>query len=214
MHRIALLLLPLAILPAADGLRIACIGDSITFGAGVDKREERSYPKVLEGLAKATVLNAGVSGSTLLQAGDRPYRKTGQFTAALAFRPTVVVIMLGTNDSKPQNWDTHKQDFAKDMGELIDTFAALDSKPAIWLCLPPPVQRANFGIRPEVVEKQIVPLIAAVAKERKLGTIDVFGALKLHPELFPDGVHPNVDGAGLVAHAVARVLVAPTSRRR
>lgn len=214
MPRIAILLLCLACLTAAEGPRIVCVGDSITFGAGVEKREESCYPKVLEGLAKATVLNAGVSGSTLLQASDRAYRKTGQFTAALAFKPTVVVIMLGTNDSKPQNWDAHQQDFAKDLGGLIDAFAALDSKPAIWLCLPPPVQRANFGIRPEVVEQHIVPLVAAVAKERKLGVIDIFAALKPHPGWFPDGVHPNAEGAALIAQTVARALSAPPSKAR
>lgn len=191
---------------AGDAPRIVCVGDSITFGAGVEGRETHCYPKLLEGLAHAAVLNAGVSGSTLLQAGDHPYRSTGQFKAALAYRPQVVVIMLGSNDSKPHNWDAHKQDFAKDYEALVDAFAALDSKPAIWLCLPPPVQRTNFGIRPEVVEKEILPQVAALAKARKLGVIDVFGVLKNHPEFFPDGVHPNAGGAALLAQTVADAL--------
>lgn len=61
----SLLVLLLCLAGAATVAEDLCIGDSIAFGSGADKRDEQSHPKVLNGLAKATVLNAGVNGSTL-----------------------------------------------------------------------------------------------------------------------------------------------------
>ena len=98
-----------------DVIRVACVGDSITFGAGVGDREKNSYPAVLGRLLgeKWQVKNFGVSGATMLNKGDKPYTKQKAFAAALEFKPNVVLIKLGTNDSKPQNWK-FKADFAAD----------------------------------------------------------------------------------------------------
>src|ERR1041384_7347597 len=90
---------------AQDVTRVACVGDSITFGSGVVGRESNSYPAVLQHFLgnKFEVRNFGVSGATLLKKGDKPYWKEHAFTNATAFKPNIVVIKLGTNDSKPQN---------------------------------------------------------------------------------------------------------------
>ena len=75
---------------------------------------------------------------TLLNHGDKPYQKENAFKAALAYKPDVVVIMLGTNDTKPQNWK-FKDQFAADYKDLIEQFAKLPSKPRIFICRPDPV---------------------------------------------------------------------------
>src|SRR3712207_5545352 len=82
--------------------RVACVGDSITYGAGVSGREKNSYPAVLGQWlgTKWDVRNFGVSGATLLKKGNRPYWKQQKFADALQFKPDVVIIKLGTNDSK------------------------------------------------------------------------------------------------------------------
>ena len=79
------------------------------------------------------VKNFGVSARTLLNKGDRPYMNEKAYQDALAFNPNVVVIKLGTNDSKSFNWK-HKADFTKDMQTMIDAFKALPAQPKIYLC--------------------------------------------------------------------------------
>ena len=81
-----------------DKIRVACVGDSITFGAGVKERNKNSYPKVLAGLLgeKYDVRNFGVNGATLLKKGNKPWWKLRAFKDATAFKPNVVIIKLGT----------------------------------------------------------------------------------------------------------------------
>src|SRR5260221_6562390 len=111
-------------------IRVACVGDSITYGAGITDRAHNSYPAQLASMlgSKWTVQNFGVSGTNLLKQGDHPYWNEQAFKDALAFKPHAVVIKLGTNDSKPQNW-AHKDDFVADYLALIRSFQELESKP-------------------------------------------------------------------------------------
>ena len=189
-----------------EPIRVACVGDSITYGAGVAEREKNCYPAVLGQLLGVgyEVKNFGVSGATLLKNGDKPYWKQGAFQAATDFAPQIVVIKLGTNDTKPQNWKL-KAEFAGDLGAMVDHFAALPSKPRVWLCLPVPVHRANFGINAPGLGEAMA-LIRQVAAEKKTGLIDLHAALLPHPELFKDGIHPNAEGAALIAKAVGEAL--------
>ncbi|MBO5015861.1 MAG: alpha/beta hydrolase fold domain-containing protein, partial [Bacteroidaceae bacterium] len=92
--------------PAKDAIRVACIGNSITDGSGIDMASQHGYPAILQQkLGKDYwVKNFGVSGRTMLNKGDRPYMNELAWRDALAFQPDIVIIKLGTNDSKPQNW--------------------------------------------------------------------------------------------------------------
>lgn len=191
----------------AAPVRVACLGDSITFGHGVADRAKNSYPAVLGQLlgAKYQTKNFGNSGATLLKKGDKPYWSLAEFKQAGEDAPGIVVIKLGTNDSKPQNWK-HREDFAADLAALVDHFAALPSKPKIFLCLPVPVYRTQWGINEAVVAGEIIPLIKKVAAEKKAGVIDLHAALAGRPELFPDHVHPNAAGAKLIAQAVQAAI--------
>ena len=86
-------------------IRIACVGKSITYGAGVKDREKNSYPAQLQSLLGDgyNVTNFGVSARTLLRKGNYPYWNEEAFHNALNSRPDVVFILLGTNDSKGMN---------------------------------------------------------------------------------------------------------------
>jgi len=94
-------------------IKIACVGDSITFGSRVKDREINSYPAQLSALLgdDYEVKNFGKSGATMLDNGNKPYIKTPEFEASLKFNPDIVIIKLGTNDSKGSNWK-HKDNFA------------------------------------------------------------------------------------------------------
>ena len=188
-------------------LRVACVGDSITFGAGVEQRDQNNYPKVLGGLlgGKYEVQNFGRSGATLLKQGDLPYWKTKEFEGATAFQPDIVVIKLGTNDSKPQNWK-HKDQFAADARALVEHFQAMPSKPKVFVCLPVPVYQDKWGINEPVVKGEVIPTLQQVAKDMKLPTIDLYAALSGKEAMFPDKIHPNAAGAKVLAETVAKAL--------
>lgn len=213
LHRPVQLLLLTALvftLRAADKpVRVACVGDSITFGAGVEQREKNNYPKVLGDLlgGKYEVKNFGRSGATLLKQGDLPYWKTPEFKNATEFQPDIVVIKLGTNDSKPQNW-AHKEDFAADARALAEHFQTLPSRPKVFICLPVPVYQDKWGINEPVVKGEVIPVLQKVAREMKLPTIDLYTALSGKADMFPDKIHPNAAGAKVLAETVAKALAA------
>ena len=188
-------------------IRIACVGDSITFGAGVENRENNCYPVVLGKLlgSRFAVGNFGVSGATLLKKGDLSYWNTRQFDQLTGLAPQVIILALGTNDSKPQNWK-YNAEFADDLRAMLDHFADLPSKPKIWICLPPPVYETKWGINEAIVSGEIIPRIRQVAREKNVPTIDLHQALNDRPEYFPDQIHPNAAGAGMMAMTVFTAL--------
>src|SRR5688572_5119881 len=156
-------------LHAQNPTRVACVGDSITYGSQIEGRESNSYPAVLQRLLgeKFQVRNFGVSGMTLLKKGDKPYWKNQVFQDATDFKPNIVVIKLGTNDSKPQN-RTNITEFATDLTALVDHFSVIETKPRIYLCLPVPVFQTLSGINEASVAGEIIPAIKKVAAEKKL----------------------------------------------
>jgi lysophospholipase L1-like esterase len=194
---------------AAGVTKIACVGDSITYGAGIKDREHNSYPAQLQTLLGKNyqVRNFGVNGATLLKKGDNPYWKTKAFEEAKNFAPDVVVIKLGTNDTKPQNW-AHKDEYAADFKAMVEEFAALPSKPKIFLCHPVPAFPGNWGIRDEVIKNEVIPLVDQVAKETGATVIDLYTALADSKALFPDKVHPNAQGAKMMADVIAKAVTA------
>jgi lysophospholipase L1-like esterase/pimeloyl-ACP methyl ester carboxylesterase len=188
--------------------RVACIGDSITAGSGTRLPALEAYPAQLQRMLDPQrwwVRGFGISGATLLKNGDKPYQAQSAFQEALRFNPEVVVIMLGTNDSKPQNWKWREQ-FASDYRDLIGKFQALPTKPRIFICRPPVViGGGRYDITASVVDEEL-PLIDAIANEAKVELIDQHATLAAHDALIPDQVHPNTEGAGLLARKVYQAL--------
>jgi len=198
---------PISVTDYKAPIRVACVGDSITFGSGLPKPAVDSYPAQLNRMldGKWDVHNYGVSGATLLNAGDRPYQQQPAFKEALGFKPDVVIVMLGANDSKPQNWRFNHQ-FASDYKGLIEKFSALDSKPKIFICLPTPVLgNGSYNINSAGV-RQERPMIERVAKEENTGLIDMHAVFAGKDALIPDHVHPNAIGAAIIAKTVYKVL--------
>jgi lysophospholipase L1-like esterase len=194
--------------PLAEKVRVACVGDSITYGAAVDKRDENCYPAVLgRRLGGAyEVRNFGVSGATLLRKGDKPYWKEKAFAQAGDFTPNIVIIKLGTNDTKPQNWK-FKSEFEADARALVQHFKTLPSKPKVFLALPVAVVKSSFGIVEEGILAEI-PLLIKVAREEGAVLIDLHQAVASKDLFVGDGVHPNVAGAKKIADTIFNVLSA------
>lgn len=186
--------------PAAQ-LKIACIGDSITQGSGLANPNTESYPAKLGRLlgTNYVVRNFGVSARTLLKQGDYPYWKEAYFKTSHDWQPDVVIIQLGTNDSKPYNW-RYGTNFVSDYEELIASYATLASQPRVIVCTPCPVyNKGAFDISPTVVATNITPIVHDLASRLDVDLIDLQTRLAGHPEWFPDTVHPNSKGMTAMA---------------
>ncbi len=195
-------------------IRVACVGDSITYGLNIDDREHQCYPAQLGKLLGNNweVRNFGVTGTTALKEPKyvycSSYWKSEAFTAATAYRPDVVVLKLGTNDAwRNENW-VQKAQFAIDYRALLDHFAQLPSKPRIWLCTPAAAYEERPELEPNLLEA--IAIIRDIARERHLPVIDIHAATSKHPELFPDKCHPNAQGAAIIAAQVYRALTGKT----
>jgi acyl-CoA thioesterase-1 len=225
--RSALLAVPLLAFSAAAHAQprmpthVACIGDSIT--EGVSNSAGKNWPSDLQGLfgAGVVVKGFGKSGTTMLTAGNSPYVNTTQFTAAQQFVKDAgpgavvnVIILLGTNDSKPVNWTPNgkpKQDqqFLQDTSAMVDTFMNLATKPVVYLALPPTAYANGFGIDGAVIKGEQIPLLQQVAKAKGLPLVDVNTPtfVPMPTSLFTDGVHPNDAGALLIAQVMHEGLL-------
>ncbi|GAB3231708.1 sialate O-acetylesterase [Algoriphagus aestuariicola] len=189
---------------AQSPIKVAFVGNSITQGPGRDNPD--SYPlQVGTILGDAyTVKNFGVSGRTLLKKGDFPYWNEPQFQEAKDFQPDVLLIKLGTNDSKPQNW-AHKEEFVKDYLEMIAEFRENMPKDGkVYVIFPVPVTRVNFGINPEVMNNEQRLMLFEIVQKSGAEVIDLYTPLMDKPELLPDGVHPNTEGLTIMAEVIAR----------
>lgn len=194
--------------------KIACVGDSITYGTGLADRHTESYPAQLGQQLSFNyeVENYGISGSTMLKDGDKPYWNQWAFGGTKSYLPDIIIIKLGTNDSKPWNWDS-KANYIPNYRSMIDEFKAVSSAPTILVALPCPTYSSNFSINGSVIMNEMLPMLKQMIADDNLMHIDFFEAMSNKPQYFPDGIHPNAAGYTLMA-ATARTIVEKASHVR
>ena len=184
-----------------DPVKIACVGNSITYGSGVANREKNAYPAQLQEMLGNPYLvkNYGVSGRTLLKKGDYPYWKTDAYKNALQFKPDVVYIKLGTNDSKEQN-RIYLNEFEADYTELINSFKDQNSKVRIVILLPlPSFLEDSTSIWNPVIKDKIIPKLQNIAYKNDVEILDLYQLFIDKPGLLPDKIHPSSLGATDIA---------------
>lgn len=195
---------------SAEPIRVACIGNSITYGSNISNREKNCYPAQLQAYLgdEYEVKNFGASGTTLLSKGDSPYAKTGLFQESQAFQPDIVLIKLGTNDSKPKNWK-YNADFKADYQALIDSYRKLPSNPRIILLTPlRSFLPGDNDISNSAIEKVIRPTLEELAYTNQLEMINLFNLFgnQWDGSLLPDRLHPSSIGAGKMAKKIYEYL--------
>ena len=225
--------------PKPGALRVACIGNSITDGHGIDMATAYGYPAMLQKKLGQDywVRNYGVSARTMLNKGDYPYMNEQAWRDALAFQPDIVVIKLGTNDSKPENWQ-YGADFRQDLEQMIFTLrpdlqqyaampakktqkamakaqakaakaGAAPAKPRILLCTPIPAFKSTWNINDSVITSAIIPIQQEVAAKYGLEVVDLHTLYANDGDkMLPDGIHPDGKGAARLADIIADALKA------
>ena len=203
---ISILLVSVFAYAQKNPIKVACVGNSITYGYGIDNREQNSYPSVLQQLLGKgyEVGNFGHSGATLLSKGHKPYIKQDEYKKALAFAGDIVVIHLGINDTDPRNWPNYRDEFVKDYLALIKSFREANPKARIIIARMTPLahrhKRFESGTRDWHAEIQ--HSIELVAQEAEVQLINFHEPLYHYPQMLPDAVHPNAQGAAILAQIV------------
>ncbi|WP_448700906.1 GDSL-type esterase/lipase family protein [Mucilaginibacter sp. AW1-3] len=190
---------------AQSKIKVACVGNSITFGYGLKPGE--AYPTILQQLLgdQYEVSNYGISARTLLRKGDHPYWNEAKYKEVLALNPDIVIIKLGTNDTKPQNW-AHKEDFVQDYEDFIESFKTLPSHPKIYVCTPFPIFPNKFNIRDSILTNEMLPDLKTIISKEKVKTIDLYHTFAGQANLVFDGVHPNKEGSALLAKKIYEAI--------
>ena len=205
--------------PKEGQIKVACIGDSITYGHGITDWTKNSYPVLLQELLGEDyhVANFGSSGACVNPDGDQPYMKREVYQAAVAYDADIIVFMMGTNDAKPENW-TNSKAFMDDYFELLGSLMEGDKAPAIYLALPaqayysedcdPDTGIASYDIQPEKIDEIVQSIELYVnLSSYWMELIDVHSLTEAHPEWFEvDGIHPNNDGAKAIAGLIAESI--------
>ena len=187
-------------------IKVACVGNSITYGYLLENRERDAYPSVLQKkLGKPYVVgNFGKSGATLLSKGHRPYIEQEEYKQALAFAGDIVVIHLGINDTDPRNWPNYRDDFIPDYLALINSFKKANPKAHFLIALMTPIRHTHprFESGTRDWHTEIQQAIESIAKETNAQLIDFHSPLYAYPQLLPDAIHPNAEGAAMIAQVV------------
>ncbi len=203
--------------PQAGQIRVACVGDSITYGHGIQAWKNNNYPAVLQQILGEAyhVANFGSSGACLNPDGDQPYTSRAVYQESLDYDADILIIMLGSNDSKPENW-TDAQTFLSQYEELLETYLSGEKKPKIYVGLCAEAYYVNgetsgpagYDIQPAVVEEIVEALRGMTAVgDHPVEILDIHTLTEGYPECFAkDGIHPDKNGARAIAEYIAEMI--------
>lgn len=185
--------------------RIACVGDSITWGFTIVNRRTYSYPALLQQRlgAEYEVRNFGYNDAAARFDADTPYVKKHVYQESLAWNPDIVLLMLGSNDTKKRNWDP--EIFRRDYKRIVESYLKRPSEPRVILIAPiqifQPMHIPLLGLYTETMENGVRPAIREIAAEMGLELVDLVN-LFTDSKYMMDGVHPQREGARMLEEAI------------
>lgn len=187
--------------------KVACVGDSITWGFTIVNRSKYSYPAVLQQLLGDgfEVRNFGHNDAAARFDAETPYVSKKAYRDSLAWEPDIVLLMLGTNDTKPWNWNPGI--FREDYLRVVESYLALPSHPQVVLVAPIRIFKTIpvMFLNPDVLEDGVRPAIRDIAAQLHLQLVDLYDLFD-SARFCRDGVHPQRDGARLLAEALFRAV--------
>lgn len=201
--------------PEPGQIKVACIGDSITYGHGIKNWPKNNYPVLLQELLGDGyhVQSFGVSGRAVQDNSDQPYRALPHYEESIAYDADIIVFMMGSNDTKPENW-FGEEAFKTALLDLLDDYTQGEKKPAIYICTTPTCffmedsegELTSHDLRPAYADI-IAEIVRQTADELGYPVIDIHALTKENPQWFEkDGVHPNNEGTAAIAQAVYEAI--------
>ena len=200
-----------------DGqIKVALVGDSVTYGHSIKNWPKNNYPTLLSDMLgdDYCVMSFGVSGSTVQPDGDQPYDLTKAYLWSHKYEADIIVLMLGSNDSKPENWKGAEK-FKEEYLSFYDSYTSALTPAKMILCTPPTAYYpdgiteglSNYDIQPDIIE-DIADIVREVADEKGCSLIEINDLTENRRDLFgKDNVHPNNDGAKAIAEAVYEYII-------
>lgn len=187
---------------------IACIGDSITFGAGVKGLKKETWEYLLNEKFgdDYQVINYGISGRTLQDEGDYPYKNDKFYKESKDSLADIYLIMLGTNDAKPYNWNEDR--YKIELDKFVKEYIELGNHPRVILMTPPSCFKDKktgvvaFDIDENNIDNYIVDTVKEIGNKYSIQVIDLHDYTKNHEDWFADGVHPNYLGNQKIAEYI------------
>ena len=188
---------------ASPKIKVACIGNSITYGIGVEPRETMNYPAQLQQMLgeEYEVGNFGNPGATLLFKGHKPYVNLPEWQQALDFAPDIAVIHLGVNDTDPRNWPNYGDSFVTDYCTIIDSLRAVNPKMRILIARLSPLTAKHYRFKSGTRDWRLLinDAIDRIGEAKELEVIDFNAPLLDRQALMRDAVHPDTEGATILA---------------
>ena len=185
--------------------KVACIGDSITWGFSLLNPWRQSYPAQLGRLLGEgyEVRNYGYNDASARFDADTPYVHKGVYRKSLDWNPDIALIMLGSNDTKKRNWNP--EIFRRDYRALVESYRNLPSNPRVVLIAPIRIFLvkgiALMGLYPDTMEEGVRPAIMDIGEEMGLQVVDLAGLFS-DSSYCIDGVHPQLKGTSMLAEKI------------
>lgn len=194
-------------------VRMGFIGNSITHGVMLANPAQDAYPIQLGEMLKdvygdtVIVRNFGLTTTTMLKNGDVSYWDAPNFVEYLAWAPEICFIMLGTNDTKPQNWNNYGDEFVADYLAMIDTIKLRNPSTKFILAYPPPAFEIEWGINDSIIINGVIPGIDSVLSQVDAVLVDYYHPLLDSVQYFPDNIHPDVAGNTVMAEMLLEKII-------
>ena len=190
-------------------VKIACIGDSVTYGSKLRNRIKECYPECLQALLgrKYRTMNFGLSGATINPNGDIPYISSIEYKKSLDFKPDLVIMQFGGNDSKKHNYkgtELFKNEYLK----LMNSYKLINKDVLFIIILPVPIYHELWGVQTKILNGEITITLEDIILDNNIPFVDPKPSFSNRMELYDvDEIHPNKDGAQILAELVLKEAI-------
>lgn len=183
-------------------IKVAAIGDSLTYGYGLEDRIRDAYPCILAELLGShyQVSNFGLSGRSLQSTTDFPYLKEVNAQLSLESEADIVIIMIGSNDSRAPYWNRER--FASEYRQLVERYMNLPSQPDVYVVVPPYVPTSRFGLDNSIIKEELQVIIPNIADDLRIKSINLYPVTEARVDYYSDGLHLTPKGNRIIAEEI------------
>ena len=188
-------------------IKIAAVGDSLTYGYGLENRHQDAYPSILLELLGSNyqVANYGMSGRSLLSTSDYPYLNEKNAQQSLESDADIVIIMIGSNDSRAAYWN--KEQFIKEYRAFAEAYLQMASQPEVFLVAPPHVPTSRFGLNNDIVRDELQAIVAETASDLGVHFVNLYPITEGKMDYYSDGLHLTPLGNQVIAQEIFSALM-------